>query len=492
MRKPWMIGIGCLLLALAASSAPAETSHEDTTEILRARAEAPVSPPSTPTAPFDAPVADRLFFMEAADHVRCVRSVPDVTGDGRNEIIAGIDESQSDNVFCLDGASTGAATVVWSQLPVSGASNGSPTGDDAILPVSDLDGNGHPNIVVGTAWGGRSAHSIDGLDGTVNWTFDTYQTADSGWVYSLAEVADITGDGVSEIVFGAGSDNDRVTLVDGASTGAATALWQYFAGDAVTTVRSIGDVNGDGHDDVLAAAGEDIDLLLCLDGATTNPNGHLLWSYDPSAPLYAAGVLPDITGDGIAEALAVLWVGDGSAVRCVDGSDGTFIWESSDVNDAGMMVDILADVTDDGYDEIIVASWENAVTVLDGLTGELVWKTTVGTTNGGDVWTARAIDDLDGDDFEDVIAGSFDTNVYAMSGVDGAVLWTYPTGNRVYSVYPASDLNGDGLSEVAVGTQNLSGSSLEVVHVLDGGAAAVIFIDGFESGSPSAWSTVFP
>lgn len=490
MSKSSMAGIGFLLLMV--SMAAAETPPEMTSEILHSRTETPVASESIPAAPFDAPVADRLFFMEAADHVRCVRSIPDVTGDGRNEIIVGIDESQSDNVFCLDGASSGAATVVWSQLPVSGASNGSPTGDDAILPVSDLNGNGHPNIVVGTAWGGRSAHSIDGLDGTVNWTFDTYQAADSGWVYSLAELTDITGDGVSEIAFGAGSDNDRVTLVDGASTGAATPLWQYFAGDAVTTVRSIGDVNDDGHDDVLAAAGEDIDLLLCLDGATTNPNGHLLWSYNPSASLYAAGVLPDITDDGIAEALAVLWVGDGSAVRCVDGSDGSFIWQSSDVNDAGMMVDILPDVTGDGYDEIIVASWENAVTVLNGLTGALVWKTTVGTTNGGDVWTARAIDDLDGDGFEDVIAGSFDTNVYAMSGTDGAVIWTYPTGNRVYSVFPAGDLTGDGFSEVVVGNQNLSGSPLEVVHVLDGGAAAVVFIDGFEDGSTEAWSTVFP
>lgn len=490
MSKSWIAGTGCILLVV--SMATAETSPETTTEILRARAETPVAAPLVPSAPFDAPVADRLFFMTAADHVRCVRSISDVTGDGRNEIIVGIDESQSDNVFCLDGASSGAATIVWSRLPVSGASNGSPTGDDAILAVSDLDGNGYPNLVVGTAWGGRSAHDLDALDGSVEWTFDTYQTTDSGWVYSLAELDDSTGDGVAEIVFGAGSDNDSVTLVDGASSGAATALWQYFAGDAVTTVRSIGDVNGDGHDDVLAAAGEDIDRLLCLDGATTNPNGHLLWSYNPAAPLYAAGVLPDITGDGIAEALAVLWVGDGSAVRCVDGSDGTFLWESADVNDAGMMVDILADVTDDGYEEIVVASWENAVTVLNGLTGALVWKTAVGTTNGGDVWTARAIDDLDGDGFEDVIAGSFDTFVYAMSGIDGAVLWTYATGNRVYSVFPAGDLNGDGISEVVVGNQNLSGSSLEVVHVLNGGAAAEVFIDGFEDGLLSAWSASFP
>ena len=112
------------------------------------------------------------------------------------------------------------------------------------------------------------------------------------------------------------------------------------------------------------------------------------------------------------------------------------------------------DITADGHDEVIVASWENAVIVLDGLTGAQLWKTTVGTANGGDVWTARAIDDLNRDGVHDVIAGSFDTNVYAMDGKSGDVLWTYPTANRVLSVYPVGDLTNDGIPEVAVGTQN--------------------------------------
>jgi len=132
------------------------------------------------------------------------------------------------------------------------------------------------------------------------------------------------------------------------------------------------------------------------------------------------------------------------------------------------------------------------VIVLNGLTGGLVWKTSVGTLNGGDVWTARAIGDLNRDGNQDVIAGSFDTVVYAMDGKTGAMLWTYPTGYRVYSVHPAGDLNGDGIPEVIVGNQNLSGANLEVVHVLDGAAGADLLSDGFESGDTSAWSTTVP
>ncbi|MEN8163603.1 MAG: hypothetical protein ABFS37_05695, partial [Acidobacteriota bacterium] len=79
-----------------------------------------------------------------------------------------------------------------------------------------------------------------------------------------------------------------------------------------------------------------------------------------------------------------------------------------------------------------------------------------------------------------------------MNGATGAVLWTFPTSYRVYSIAPVGDLSGDGIPEVVVGNQNLSGANLEVVHVLNGGAAAVVFVDGFEDGSTSAWSSVFP
>ncbi|PWB69745.1 MAG: hypothetical protein C3F15_14670 [Holophagae bacterium] len=468
--------VACIAVLAVTALAGVQDSAQSMIARLQARAEAPPDPAVERLDLRGMTVPDRLFYMRATDHVRCVRSIADVTGDGRDEVIVGIDESQADNIFCLDGSSSGEATLVWSQHPISGVSNGSPYGDDSIVPISDPDGNGYQNILVGTAWGGRSAHNLDGLAGAILWTFDTYLEPPytGGWVYSLAELNDITGDGVPEAVFGAGSDYNHVTMLDGDSTGAATAIWRYNAGDAVYTVRNIGDVNGDGDHDVLAAVGDDVDRLVCLDGGTTNPDGHVLWTYNPGASVYAAGVLPDITGDGINEALAVLWTMGGSAIRCVNGATGAFIWASTQVTDYGMMVDILEDVTGDGHDEVIVSSWENAVIVLNGFTGGQVWKTTVGTLNGGDVWTARAIDDLNADGFQDVVAGSFDTYAYAMDGTDGTMLWSYPTGYRVFSIYPVGDLNGDFTPEVVVGNQNQSGSLLEVVHVLDGSDIPVV------------------
>lgn len=440
------------------------------------------------------PAGKLLFSMVGTDNSECIRGVNDVTGDGVPEVMVGVNDSQVPNVFCLDGASRGTASVVWSHQTTTGVSGGAPYGDQAVVPASDADGNGFQNVLVGTAWGGRTAYSFDSLDGTVRWKFDTYLEPESGWVYSLAELDDITGDGVPEVAFGAGSYNDTLYVVDGASSGGlasqATLVWSYPAADAVMSVRNLGDTNGDGADDVLAAIGDDGHAMVCLSGAGNPPAASVLWTY-PTAYLdsvWSCGVLPDVTGDGVNEALAVVWAADGSAIRCRNGANGAQVWTSTAVYADGLAVDAMADVTGDGKPEVVVSSYEHAVTVLSGADGSLVWKTPVGTLNGGYIFSARAIDDLDGDGLQDVIAGSADYYVYAMSGVDGTILWTYLTGNRVFSVAPLGDLNHDGRPEVGATTQDTNNST--VVYVFWGEPPT--FADDFESGDTGAWTLTEP
>ena len=78
----------------------------------------------------------------------------------------------------MRGASSGAATVLWSLETADGVSGGAPYGDESVVPISDSDGNGHANILVGTAWGGRTAYNVDTLDGAIVWRFDTYLEPD--------------------------------------------------------------------------------------------------------------------------------------------------------------------------------------------------------------------------------------------------------------------------------------------------------------------------
>lgn len=466
----------------------------DSARRLAWRAERPAEPVvDRPAALAAIPGGVVLFTADADTHVDIVRPFPDVTGDGRDEILYGLRDSNVPNVFLLDGASSGTASVVWSFMTTGGASNGYLYGDQCLVPSSDADGNSEPNFLMGTAGGGRVAYGIDGLAHAELWRFDTYLLPESGWVYSLAELSDTTGDGVREVAFGVGSFTDTLYAVDGASSGAATVVWSWGAPDAVVSVRNLGDVDGDGADDLLAAVGDDGELVVAFDGDPPSPAGVPLWSVPTGGPnVYSVGVLPDVTGDGANEALAAVWTIDGSAVRCFEGPTGRPAWSSTTVYDYAMAVEPLADVTGDGRAEVIVGSWENAVQVLDGATGAQVWKRQVGTTNGGDVWTVRAIGDLNGDGHEDVVAGSFDTYVYALSGVNGYPFWAYTTGRRIYNVHGVGDLNGDGLPEVAASTQNLTGASVPVVFVFDGDAGLVLpfFADDFENGAPVGWAEI--
>ena len=476
-------------LALAASPlAPVLTSAE----LAAARAERPAAPPAArPQTLAMVPPGVALFTASNTNHVDIVRPIPDVNGDGRDEILYGLRESNVPNVFLLDGASSGTATVVWSFMTTGGASNGYLYGDQCIVPSSDTDGNGYANFLLGTAGGGRVSYAFDTLAHAELWRFDTYLNPPSGWLYSLAEMSDTTGDGVPEAAFGAGSDANRAWMVDGASSGAATVLWTWDAPDAVVSVRNPGDADGDGDDDVVAAVGDSGDEVVALDGSPPTTSGSVLWTYPTgAASVWALGLLPDTTGDGVEEVLAALWTTGGSSVRCLNGATGAQLWASTTVPDYAMQVEALPDITGDGRDEVIVSSWENAVQVLDGATGARVWKRTVGTLNGGDVWTARAVGDLNGDGFSDVVAGSFDDFVYAYDGLNGWPFWSYTTGKRIYSVHGVGDLNGDGVPEVVASTQNLSGGSLPVVYVLDGDAGLnlPLFADDFENGAPVGWS----
>ena len=490
-----------LFSVVVAAAGPAAAQDVDMLLQLDERANRPAEPWVPREDLLQYPAGKLIFSMPAPydtvlhDNARCIVGVNDVTGDGNREVVVGFEFSQAPNVYCLDGTSRGSASVAWSYQTVTGASGGYIYGDQAIVQASDAEGNGFQNLLVGTGGGGRAAHSLDSLAGTLVWKFDTYLEPNSGWVYSLAELNDVNDDMVPDVAFGAGSYNDTLYVVDGSSTGGlatqATVLWSSYVGDAVYSVRDIGDVNGDGKHDVLAAVGDDVDILYCYSGGSSPPTGDVLWSYTPGVSLYACGVLPDVTGDGVNEALAVLWTTTGgSAIRCRNGVNGAQVWNSTTVGDYGMMVDALEDVTGDGKAEVIVSSWENAVIVLSGADGGQVWKTTVGTLNGGDVWTAHAIDDLNGDGYQDVVAGSFDNYVYAMSGVDGTILWTFNTpGNRVYSVVPVGDLNHDGRPEVGVATQEWVDFS-DVVFVLWG--EPPLFADDLETGTTGNWSFTQP
>ena len=301
-------------------------------EILADEAERPGEPRNGSRPVFlDRTGGTLLFSMTAPDNAVCVRGVPDVTGDGLDEIIVGIDESGTDNVFCLSGASVGTADVVWSVETLDGVSGGAPYGDEAVVHVSDADGNGYDNILVGTAWGGRTAYDIDTLDGTIHWRFDTYLEADSGWVYSLDRMSDVTGDGVPETAFGAGS-RQRLAL-HGRRLGCRR---RPGHGRLALRGRGCGRIGAQPRRCqrrwrrrcLCRGVGQRRHLCLSRWRNRACRVASCCGATRRAAPIRPE-VLPDITGDGVNEALAVIWATGGSAVRCLNGATGVEVWRST-------------------------------------------------------------------------------------------------------------------------------------------------------------------
>jgi len=417
----------------------------------------------------DAGQVSEIWQYPVGDHIRCVHPIEDMDGDGFPDILVEIDHTglASGHFKLLSGLD---GDEVWGVSPPGGVSGGCGYGDMCVNVCPDLNGDGKQEALLGTAWGGRTAYAILADEGGATfWSYDTYNDdPPSGWVYALDWIPDVTGDGIPEIVFGCGSDNNNAYCIDGA---AGTMVWKFQAPDAVESVATIGDVNGNGTYDVLVGTGDAYgDYTYCVDGGSTGIAGYM-WRYLVNDTSYSVAGIKDVNDDGVPDALIGVWDMTNSVI-CVSGADGSHVW-THPVGDYVMRVMPIRDLNDDGEMDVLVASWDNAIICLDGRTGNELWNVPTGSTNGGDVWTIWPMEDVDSDGYDDVVAGSFDLNVYGVSGHTGDLLWNYPVGNRVYTVRGVTDLNGDGTGDAVAGTQYMSGGGTVFCLDADGDGTAV-------------------
>lgn len=420
----------------------------------------------TPPLPAQPPTPFEIWQYQAIENVLAFAILPDVDGDSVPDIVVEAYDAGAvgDHLTLLSGGATGSPAVIWSARPSSGASDGGGYGQQCLVVCDDLDGDGFPDVLLGTAWGNRSVHALNGLTGDVLWTFDTYSEPESGWVYAVRALPDRTGDGRPEVVFGTGANGNRGYLLDG-STGAV--IWRFFgAVGAIGHTEVLPDMNGDGIADVLFSGWDNETRVFCVSGAGSGAATQI-WSRNTGVTNYTAVVIDDVSHNGLPEIVVGTWQASNQVI-CIDGSDGSTVWtfDNGSFNYI-MRLEVIDDIDGDGYRDIAVGSWSRALSVISGKTGELLWSSLAGTLNGGYFWSVARVDDIDGDGISEVVGGSFDQNIYLFSGATGDTLWTFPTGNRVYVVAGAPDLSGGGTPDVLGGTQRLTTGGR--VFALEGG-----------------------
>ena len=309
-------------------------------------------------------------------------AVADLNGDGKPDIVVAncgassnsncISTGNSGNVAVLLNNGNGTfATAVTYSLGALGASS---------VAVADVNGDGFPDLIVAT--GSMAGGFVGVLTGIGNGTFNPEAVYASGGVSPLAvAVADVNGDGHPDVVVAnqcvdntCASSNVSVLLNDG--TGKFPTATAYGTGGLFPDGIAIDDVNGDGTLDLVVAnssTSSTVDdgnvgvLLGNGDGTFGTAKAY------PSGAFGAASVaVADVNGDGKLDVVVVncssttssctggggLTVGVGVLLGNGDGTFQTAVTFGSGGNTPfGVAV---ADVNEDSKPDIVVANCAGA------------------------------------------------------------------------------------------------------------------------------------
>jgi hypothetical protein len=375
-------------------------------------------------------------------------------------------------------------------------------GGPTVIATTDVNGDGHPDLVVVNACADSSCNADDGLVsvrlGNADGSFQTPVTYTSGGLFAVAvSVADVNGDGKPDllVVNLCTTDPSCITGTVGVLLGNGDGTFQtavaYSSGGTDPVAVAVGDINGDGKPDALV-------LNPC--GPTTNCHsggtvGVLLGNGDgtfQAAQLFNTGgfhaatlALSDLNADGKPD--VVIGINYDSTITfgvvsvMLGNGDGTLqtpvLYNSGAQGGGGVAV---ADLNGDGKQDVVItngchptgsACVNGSVAVLLG-NGDGTLKTAVTYLSGGSTTVALALGDIDGDGKIDIVAGSACDNAQpqncdvAQLGVllgngDGtfqtAVLFA-SGGNGIPSVALA-DANGDGKLDLFAGDACVSSTS---------------------------------
>lgn len=401
-----------------------------------------------------------LFHDVGDDNAQSLLVAPDCDGDGVMDIVTGWDIFKTgDNLTVNSGAGFLPGQLVWGLESADGISGGYFYSQEALASYPDITGDGVAEIIGCTAGGGRAATMYDGETGAVIQSFNSYLGPDTGWVYDVAVVGDVNGNGTIDFAIALGSDDDAVYMIDGGSTGTHhNEIWRRQGADVFYGVIAVGDINDDGIPDVVAANGDNSSAVTALNGA----NGHVLWSVNSGATNWHMSIYPDIDGDGIDEPLIGSWQTQG--LRLLNGATGEVRWTQNTGSTQVMRVVAMTDVNDDGTPDVAAAGSSGGAWVISGADGAVVWSANVGSL----VWAIDAVPDVTGDGVDEVAYGDFNGITHLADGTDGTILWTHDTnGHKVMALRGAPDLDGDGHGEVVIGAQQLSSATEPMLFVVD-------------------------
>ncbi|GFE68344.1 S-layer family protein [Chroococcus sp. FPU101] len=372
--------------------------------------------------------------------------------------------------------------------------------DDIIIGARSAKPNnistGQSYVVFGKSGGFSSSLNLSSLNGTNGFALNGINAGDfSG--YSVSSAGDINGDGFDDIIIGASwadpnlSTSGQSYVVFGKSGGFNSSLNLstlngtngfmingLYGSRSGASVSSVGDVNGDGFDDIIIGA------------FLADPNGI------NSGQSYV--VFGKSRGFSASINLSTLNGTNGFAINGINADDRS----STSVSNAG-------DINGDGFDDIIIGAIfaspngtrSGQSYVVFGKSGGFISSLNLSTLNGTNGFTINGINaydlsgtsvssagDVNNDGFDDLIIGASGAdrngresgqsyvvfgkssgfgaslNLSTLNGTNGFAINGIDTNDHSgVSVSSAGDVNNDGFDDLIIGASNADFNSISLV-----------------------------
>ncbi|MCP4230106.1 MAG: PQQ-binding-like beta-propeller repeat protein [bacterium] len=286
-------------------------------------------------------------------------------------------------------------------------------------------------------------------------------------------MGDVNGDGRDDIVVGC--RNGSVYCISGNGN----YLWVVSTGDAVMSPPAIGDLDGDRRNEVIV--GSDDGNIYCI-----SSSGSVRWTKTTNGPVRSGACIVDLNGDTIND---VVIGSDDGYLYGLDGSGYDLSGWPYNIGAAIESTPAAYDVDFDDLPEVAVGADDGNMWLLDN-DGSVVPGWPVETRYY--IRSSPAIGDIDNDGSPEIVAGSDDFNVYAWKPT-GALCsgWPVTTGYKISKASPALvDIDGDKQLDVIIGSgdnflyawdgdgNDIPGFPIETYGRLYNSSPAVADIDG--------------
>lgn len=351
---------------------------------------------------------------------------------------------------------------------------------DIVTAAGDINRDGRNDVLIGTQSSGTITVR-SGRDGQP--LLELTGDPAIGFGQSVGAAGDVDGDGYDDIIWGESTYTTqqgqlgRAVVTSGRTGKTLLEIIGQLAGDLTGfSVSGVGDVDGDGRDDV-GVGSPGVSRVRVYSGKDAS----VLMDIEEFSPPNAIGQLVrgagDVDGDSVPDVLiGILDIStpdlDRSA-RVHSGADGSILFTidaGPTVTHIDLAMDAAGDVNADGLSDIVVLLRDGNVTsagVFGGPDGDLIEEFAFSPFgNPPPIADVAGAGDVNGDGHADILVGTLRlvTGGYAVfSGASGSPLQLreYPTDPNVavqVGVRGGGDVNGDGYDDLLLAIHQIESS----------------------------------